>query len=225
MELAKPVIDVGVFAADLAPALRFWQEDVGLPFEELLPTGGGNHQHRHGLNGSVLKLNHPRAGLPDAPAGGYRELWIARTGLEAPRHIADPHGLRVRLVPPGTDGVTGLGVRVAVRDVAAQRRYYAEALGLEEPDPGRFRCGDSILFVEADPDAAADNALAGPGLRYLTIQVHDCEGAHAHALAHGAVEGAPPRRMGDVAIFSMVRDPDGNWIELSQRASLTGSLD
>jgi hypothetical protein len=23
----------------------------------------------------------------------------------------------------------------------------------------------------------------------------------------------------------MVRDPDGNWIELSQRASLTGSLE
>jgi lactoylglutathione lyase len=28
-----------------------------------------------------------------------------------------------------------------------------------------------------------------------------------------------------VARISMVRDPDGNWMELSQRASITGSLE
>jgi lactoylglutathione lyase len=31
--------------------------------------------------------------------------------------------------------------------------------------------------------------------------------------------------LGSTARISMVRDPDGNWIELSQRASLTGSLE
>jgi hypothetical protein len=30
--------------------------------------------------------------------------------------------------------------------------------------------------------------------------------------------------MGDVAMISFVRDPDGNFIELSQRASLVGGL-
>ena len=29
---------------------------------------------------------------------------------------------------------------------------------------------------------------------------------------------------GDVARISFVRDPDGGWIEISQRASLTGAL-
>jgi lactoylglutathione lyase len=32
-------------------------------------------------------------------------------------------------------------------------------------------------------------------------------------------------RLGDVASISFVRDPDGNWIEVSQRKSITGSLD
>jgi hypothetical protein len=31
--------------------------------------------------------------------------------------------------------------------------------------------------------------------------------------------------LGDVAYISFVRDPDGNWIEISQRKSITGSLD
>lgn len=32
-------------------------------------------------------------------------------------------------------------------------------------------------------------------------------------------------RLDDFAKFSMIRDPDGDWIELSQRAELVGSLD
>jgi hypothetical protein len=31
--------------------------------------------------------------------------------------------------------------------------------------------------------------------------------------------------LGDVARFSIIRDPDGNAIELSQRASIVGALD
>jgi lactoylglutathione lyase len=30
--------------------------------------------------------------------------------------------------------------------------------------------------------------------------------------------------LGDTARISMIRDPDGNWIELSQRASIVGSI-
>jgi lactoylglutathione lyase len=33
-----------------------------------------------------------------------------------------------------------------------------------------------------------------------------------------------PIRLGDVAAISFVRDPGGNWLEISQRASLTGAL-
>jgi lactoylglutathione lyase len=34
-----------------------------------------------------------------------------------------------------------------------------------------------------------------------------------------------PVKLGDVAHISFVRDPDGNWIEISQRKSITGTLD
>ncbi len=37
-------------------------------------------------------------------------------------------------------------------------------------------------------------------------------------------EGAPPVTLGEVARISFIRDPDGNWIEISQRASLTGAI-
>ena len=40
----------------------------------------------------------------------------------------------------------------------------------------------------------------------------------------GGVEGLAPRQIGEVAYISMLRDPDDNWIEISQRASLTGAL-
>jgi lactoylglutathione lyase len=223
MRLAKPHVDVGLMARQLEPMLAFWQGEVGLAFEELLPTGGGNHQHRHAMNGSVLKLNHSRKPLPDTPPSGYRELWVARPG-ERGRALADPDGNRVRLVAPGERGVVGIGIRLGVRDPDRHAAFYRDALGLEEEAPGVFVCGDSRLFVAADPEAPADASIGGAGYRYLTVQVHDCDAETDHALAHGASLGAPARTLGDVARFSMIRDPDGNWIELSQRRSLTGPL-
>jgi lactoylglutathione lyase len=56
------------------------------------------------------------------------------------------------------------------------------------------------------------------------VQVTDCRAEHQGVLDRGGSEGEPPRRLGDVAVVSFVRDPDGNFIELSQRASLVGSL-
>ena len=48
---------------------------------------------------------------------------------------------------------------------------------------------------------------------------------HSGVLARGGREGDPPRTIGTTTRYSFVRDPDGNWIEVSQRAQLTGSLD
>ena len=44
-------------------------------------------------------------------------------------------------------------------------------------------------------------------------------------LAKGGREALAPVTLGTTARISMVRDPDGNWIELSQRASIVGSLE
>lgn len=224
MRLAKPCIDVGILTNRAEEQLAFWQREVGLPFEERLPVRRGFAQMRHGMNGSVFKLNVVKEPVPDNSRSGYRELWIAREGVAAPRALEDPDGNRVLLVPPGHQGVTGIGVVLAVRDAAAHRHFYTHALGLEEAAPGAFRCGTSLFFVREDADARGDASRDGLGYRYTTIQVWDCNAEHAGVLARGGAEGAPAITLGETARFSFVRDPDGNWIEISQRASLTGPL-
>jgi catechol 2,3-dioxygenase-like lactoylglutathione lyase family enzyme len=228
MHLAKSRIDIGLATNHLEPMLRFWQDEVGAPFDHLLKIRRGMDQHRHDLMGSVLKINHRADPLAATPPSGYRELLIAGAGLESPRSLVDPDGNRVSLLPPGALGVGQIGVRVVVRDLAAQRRFYAEALGLEEtPHPGgaAFRAGESLLLVEQADDAPLEAPFDGPGWRYLTFQVFKVDAEHAHILAHGGREAAAPVTLGTTARISMVKDPAGNWIEISQRASITGSLE
>jgi len=224
MKLAKPRVDVALFTSNAEPLLAFWQQEVGLPYEEALPTGGGNMQHRHDLSGSVLKLNHARDGVPDAVVSGYRELWIAREGQRVTRRLEDPDGNRVVLCPPGTDGIEQIALRMAVRDFDAHSHWFGHVLGFEERKEGVYRCGETLLFIEQAEDASEQQGIAGEGFRYLTVQVWDCDAEHAGVLERGGREGARPRTLGEVARFSMVRDPDGGWVELSQRASLTGPL-
>lgn len=224
MQLAKPRFDIGLSTNVIEPMLAFWQAEVGAAFDHLLPIRRGQDQHRHDLMGSVLKINHHAAPLPANPPSGYRELLIAREGLTAPRALLDPEGNRVSLVPPGADGVTQIGVRLAVRDLAAHRRFYAEVLGLPEERSGAFRAGESLILLEEAPDAPADAQMAGPGWRYITLQVFKVDAEHAGVLARGGREALAPITLGTTARISMVRDPDGNWLELSQRASIVGDL-
>ena len=228
MELAKPRVDVGLSTNDLEPLLRFWQDEVGAPFDHLLKIRRGQDQHRHDVLGSVLKINHFAEPLPANPPSGYRELIIARKGVTAPRPMVDPQGNRVTLVPPGHEGVTQIGVRIAVRDLAAHRRFYAEALGLpEEPreQGAAFRAGETLLLLDESPDAPADAEFQGPGWRYITFQIFKVDEEHARVLEKGGREALAPVTLGETARISMVRDPDGNWIELSQRASIVGVLE
>lgn len=225
MKIAKPHLDFGLYTNQLEAQLEFWQAEVALPLEETLPVGGGVRQHRHGMNGSVFKLNHSRTALPAASPCGYRRLLIARTAARQRSDLRDPDGNRVSLVPPGEDGITGIGIELGVRDPEAFDRFYGEALHFEPVGVHRYRFGDSIVRFEADPDAARSGSMREPGFRYFTIQVHDVDATHAAIVAAGGEEAYPPRTLGKTARISFVRDPDGNWIELSQRASLTGSLE
>jgi predicted enzyme related to lactoylglutathione lyase len=78
--------------------------------------------------------------------------------------------------------------------------------------------------VPADACQTNNRKMRAPGFRYITVQVLDVDAVHAGVLARGGMEGHSPMTLGKVARISFVRDPDGNWIELSQRASLTGDL-
>jgi lactoylglutathione lyase len=143
-----------------------------------------------------LKINQVYEPLPEKPPSGYRELLIARDGITTPKPLTDPEGNRVLLVPKGMFGIERIGIRLGVRDVAAHRRFYVEALGLTQGET----TGKDGLVTEVDRE-------------------------HGYVLAHGGREARAPVTLGTTARVSMVRDPDGNWIELSQRASLTGSLE
>lgn len=227
MKLAKPRIDIGLSTNLLEPMLRFWQGEAGLAFDHKLPIRRGQDQYRHDADGSVIKINHHAAPLPASRPAGYRELIVARPSLEEARRLADPDGNLVRLAPAGEDGVTQIGVRIAVRDLAAHRRFYVDVLGFaEEPwaHGAAFRAGESLILAEPSADAPGDAQIAGKGWRYITLQIFKVDEDHARALALGAREGMAPVTLGDTARISMIRDPDGNWIELSQRASIVGSL-
>ncbi|BBC01994.1 MULTISPECIES: VOC family protein [Bradyrhizobium] len=227
MQLAKNVIDVGLSSNDLEPMLRFWQQDAGLRFDHVQPIRRGQKQYRHDAQGSVIKLNHHVEPLPDAAPSGYRELVIARAGVETPQHMHDPDGNRVCLVAPGHDGITQIAVAMAVRDLAAHRRFYGDILGFTEQSWSggpAFRLGDSLILLEEDAAATVDPIRQARGWRYITLQVADIDAVHDGLRAKGVREGLAPVTLGEVARISMILDPDGNWIELSRRASIVGSL-
>jgi lactoylglutathione lyase len=229
MKLAKPRIDIGFATNDAPAALKFWQDEIGLPFDHTQPIRRGYKQHRHDLRGSVLKINQVYETLPDNPPSGYLELLIARDDIAAPRSMTDPEGNRVSLVPKGMFGIERIGIRLGVRDIETHRRFYNEALGLQQGEYAdgamTFLAGDTVLIVEPAVDAPDDADFDGKGWRYITFQVFEVDREHAYVLAHGGREARAPVTLGTTARISMVRDPDGNWIELSQRASLAGSLE
>jgi hypothetical protein len=111
----------------------------------VLPVRRGQKQYRHDEQGSVIKVNHHVEPLPEAAPSGYRELIIAREGVPEPRPMVDPDGNRVRLVPPGHEGVTKIGIVVGVRNIEEHRRFYGDILGFAEErwsGGSAFRLGD-----------------------------------------------------------------------------------
>jgi catechol 2,3-dioxygenase-like lactoylglutathione lyase family enzyme len=227
MQLAKTVIDIGLSTNNLEPMLRFWQQDVGLRFDHVLPVRRGQKQYRHDEQGSVIKINHHTDPLPKAAPSGYRELIIAREGLQKSQRMIDPDGNRVRLVPKGDDGVTQLAVAMGVRSLLEHRRFYGDILGFaEQPWSGgaAFRLGESLLLLGEDRAATVDPARQASGWRYITLQIADIDAVHDGLRSRGVREGLAPITLGDVARISMILDPDGNWIELSRRASIVGNL-
>jgi catechol 2,3-dioxygenase-like lactoylglutathione lyase family enzyme len=235
MELVKRFVDVGIFTNRIEEMRAFYGERVGLPFEELLPVGAGVRQYRHGLLGSVLKINHVRDSLPARKPAGYKRLAISGS-YATNSTLRDPDGNEIELVARGERGFAQIEIHLGVTDVAAFEHFYGDALQAERVGAGRFKLGETIVSFEHDPAAAradrfgsasaieALGAMRAVGMRYITVQVRDCDREHRRLTSMGVWEGAAPVTLGAVARISFIRDPDGNFIEVSQRASLTGSL-
>jgi hypothetical protein len=147
MNLAKQHLDLGLFSNLRDQQLAFWQRTVGLPYDHLGKLGGGMQQHRHHMNGSILKRNHARDPLPALTPSGIVGLQIAREGLAAPLQLSDPDGNKVALVPKGENGVEGIAILLKVTDPAAHDRFWTDAMQYERIGEGRYRCGDSLIVI------------------------------------------------------------------------------
>ena len=225
MKLAKEALDVGLNTNALDPMLAFWQEQAGVPFSELLPVGGGVRQHRHAIGDSVLKINHNRDPLADAPPSGIARVEVFSDAVDDRLDLNDPDGNEVTLSPSG-DATPNLRVHLAANDLDRSASFYGDTLELPEVGQHCFAVGRSqIQLHTATTPIATPVERTARGYRYMTVQVFDVVAEHAAVLAGGGGEGMAPVRLGDVAFISFVRDPDGNWLEISQRKSLTGSLD
>jgi len=229
MELNRPQVDVGLFTNQIDAMKAFYGENLGLQFESVMPVGGGFKQHRYIANGSIIKLMDSRDPLPRRHPGGYETLIIATNKVSQPESISDPDGNTIELVPPGRDDVTQLEVRLGVSDVARFDGFYTKAADAASIGGHRYKIGETIFATFRHPLARAVKpapmanllelvkAMAALGIRYVTIQVKNCDAAFQAMIAAGATVGVAPETFGNVARVAFVRDPDGNFIELAQR--------
>ncbi len=123
-------------------------------------------------------------------------------------------------------------VGLIVSDLERSRRFYAEALGLEEvPRPPNFTFagawfrfdGTEIhLLAEAHTTGGAGQRDPGPGAAYglthhLAFQVEDLEAACARLEANGVALVGGPMPRGDGFVQAFFRDPDGHVLEFFQQ--------
>lgn len=238
MRLAKPRLDIGLFTADIGPQREFWGQRAGLRLDHELPFARGWVQHRFDAHGSVVKVNHIAAGIPRRPPSGITGLTVAAEGRTQPWSGEHPGGDRVELVAPGSGGVTGIGITLTSADPDRVLAFYRDAMEFAPAGPATVRAGDTLLTVvegpgvqrpEAGPDPGYGDLphlgygdLIGPGFRYLTVQVFDADVEMSGIVARGGRIVRDAVSFAGVARFGFVSDPDGNWIEISARTSLTG---
>ncbi len=132
-------------------------------------------------------------------------------------------------MPPGRDEVTQLGIRLGVSDVDLFGDFYTKAAGAISIGHNRYKIGETIFGVFRHPLAratrpapladllAAVKTMAALGIRYVTIQVMNCDAAFQALTGGGAAVAVNPATFGNVARAAFVRDPDGNFIEMAQR--------
>lgn len=222
MRLAKHHLDIGLFTEEIEDQREFWGSTVGLRFDHELDFLPGLTQYRYDVHGSVVKVNQSAAALPDKRASGFSELAIARDGQSEDWTATHPGGDQVRLVVPGTDDIVGIGITISSPDPARLLDFYRHGLEFESLADDRLRCGDTVVRVVEGAGGQDLDEFAAPGFRYITVQVHDTDQEMSEIVRRGGRVAREPVDYAGVARYGFIADPDGNWIELSARTSLTG---
>lgn len=221
MKLAKPHLDLGLFTQRITEQRAFWGGPAALRLDHELELKPGWVQHRYDAHGSVIKVNHWSEPLPALPPSGYVGLSIVRDGPIWEGQDADGNALR--LVPPGTRGMSRIGITVRTPDPVRMMAFYVEAMEFERVDAFTARCGDTLLFVDEGVGGSETDDFIGRGYRYLTVQIFDADREMQCIEARGGRIARQAVSFRDVARYGFVKDPDGNWIEISARTSLIGT--
>jgi len=112
---------------------------------------------------------------------------------------------------------------IAVRNLAAARKFYAGTLGLEEVDAEAnelivFRSGNTSLFVYRSDHAGTNRATAVTWMVGDEIE-NDVRALKAKGVAFERCDVAGLRREGDLHVgggmmIAWFKDPDGNILSL-----------
>ena len=135
----------------------------------------------------------------------------------------DSEWVEIELVPPGHEDVVGLEIINATASPAESERFWVVGLGAEVVGEGRYRIGDTLVSCLHVPGMIGPTTRTAAGLRYLTVQVFDVDAEYARLMELGFASEGPPLSLGQTARIAFVRDPDGGYVEVSQRAEITGS--
>jgi lactoylglutathione lyase len=221
MKLAKPRLDLGLFTRRIGAQREFWGGTVGLRLDHELALAPGWVQHRFDAHGSVIKVNHWAEELPTRPPTGYVGLSIV--SARPPFEGQDADGNAVRTVAAGTQGIERIAIHVRTPDPARMMRFYVHAMEFERIGDRSARAGDTLLQIEEGAGGSETDDFIGIGYRYLTVQIFDADRAMGEICARGGRLAREAVSFKDVARYGFVKDPDGNWIEISARASLIGA--
>ena len=132
-------------------------------------------------------------------------------------------------------------VGLSVADLDAQTAWYCAALGLTVASPFEVKpLGLRGVFVVGGPGIAIEllerggsvpgiqaadqaEALLTRGYGHICLRVENVDDLHARLLEAGAAERMPPQAAPEPGVrMSFVSDPEGNLIELVDRAGPVG---
>ncbi len=123
-----------------------------------------------------------------------------------------------------------LDLGIITRDAATMLAFYQEMLGLKlesvipMPSGGtmhRLKVGESILkIVQLDKPPAADAVPGGipaaTGIRYFTLHISNLQDVVDGSEQGGYKIVVPIKTIRPGVSIAIVKDPDGNWLELLQ---------
>lgn len=217
MLLAKACFDIGLMIDPELFRLEDWTDDLGLALDHVIQIEGFS-QYRFRIGDAVLKVNVAADALPTGPAPGFASFAIGGCRFEL-RH-GSPIPCATQLPARSECEQPSLDVEIVSPQVDRALCFYNKVFDLERVDDKSVRCGTGRITFRTGKVQIRDAPLMGPGIRYLTLQVFNADDACSEVAAGGGRVARMPVDFGDVARYGFVLDPDGNWIELSARASV-----